>query len=303
MANELVLPAFLQALVAKQDSTTVAKFLPAVKSNDLPARVSIGDGDFTIIEEDGESTELQTKYMDCIIVAVADRPSRIYYAEKFDPKNPQKGPPTCFSDNGVGASINASEPQSTSCKTCQWAVWGSAQSLSGKGKPACQEGQKLAVLYEDKLYQLRLPPMSVKTWKTYVLYLEKMLRDRGITLVPSNVITRIEFASTGVLKFTPNNLITDEINAQIQGLDQEEIDQLLSKRDVVWTGPNSGTLSSTFTAQPSSVPESSPLSTLSEPVIDAPKRRGRPPNSETTFAPAAAPKSVVSFLDQAMGRK
>lgn len=234
MANDLVLPIFLQAMIGKQTSKDVAKFLPAAGVRSLPAHISIADNRFTLIEDDGEERQLQTTYMDAIVVAVSDRPSRIYYGADFV-KGETYSPPKCFSDNGVGASSKAAEPQSANCTTCPQAVWGAAQSkMTGKPIPACSEGQKIVVMFEDKLYMLRLPPMSIKPWESYVRYLEKMLRDRGILLVPSNVITRIDFASQGVLKFEPVGFVTDEINAQIEGLDPGEIEELLGYGDQPW---------------------------------------------------------------------
>lgn len=337
MANDLTLPAFLQALIGKQTAQDVAKFLPAAGVQSLPARISIADNRFTLIEEDGEERQLQTTYMDGIIVAVADRPSRIYYGTDFV-KGENYSPPKCFSDNGVGASSRAAEPQSTSCVTCPQVVWGSAQSkMTGKPIPACSEGQKIAVLFEDKLYMLRLPPMSVKSWESYVRYLEKMLRDRGVLLVPSNVITRIDFASQGVLKFEPQAFVTDEINAQIEGLDKGEIETLLGMDDKVWKGGVEEQLK-TMVLTPQEFETA--LSPVSEQVKnaqiggkdffqkvqtveefnEAAKKRTRGPNKpktqaqsgngesahgieHTPFTPDPPPNPVASFLDRAMGRR
>lgn len=204
------LPAHLQRRALARKDTPPGFLLPG---GNQPARISIEGNRFTLIASDGEEMALRTLDLTMVIVGENPNMSRMYYPNAYDPKAVEYSPPDCFSDNGIGASTQASNPQSTSCTACEWAVWGSALSnVTGKKKPACQTSKKLAVLVDGKLYRFSVTPGSFGNWQTYV----RFLRSAGSEpLLPTDVVTSVEFEGTGVLKFKPKAYVS-EADAQLQ---------------------------------------------------------------------------------------
>jgi hypothetical protein len=162
--------------------------------------ISTESNRFTLIDGSGNEKPVPTFYLDVVVVDVNPHTSRIYY----DPSKPYKSgeaqSPLCFSDNGVGPSQQAQQPQSNICLLCPKADWSSAVAVSGGTKPACANGKKLAVIAGETgelVFEFRVPPKSLKPWLAYC----DILAQRG--LEPYDVYTRVEFASQGVLKFSP----------------------------------------------------------------------------------------------------
>src|SRR6266702_2945046 len=89
-----------------------------------PPYVSIEGGAFTLVDAGGNKQPVETKHLDCVIFDTNTEVGiqRVFWGNK--PYNPAGGsvPPVCFSDNGIGASRNAQEPQSASCQACQWSA-------------------------------------------------------------------------------------------------------------------------------------------------------------------------------------
>jgi hypothetical protein len=249
--------------------------------------LSIEGNVFTLIDSSGERVAIETKYVDVVIIDVNKHVpiQRVFYGvgNKYDANNPSV--PLCFSDNGVGASSNAREPQSDNCKTCPQAQWDSAVGRGGKGVPACKIYKKLAVLPLDgdqRLYdfpfQLRVPVMSHAALQAYGNKFQQ-IEARGKFDV-SDVITRISFKH-GVqqqLEFEVRKefpWVTDELDVFIDKLlDSKITDALVGRNDV----PIQGQLSR-------------PISQLS-----GPEKAGKPADEPVPLPPRTRTKKIVSKL-------
>jgi hypothetical protein len=283
-----------------------------------PPTLSIAGNAFTLIDSSGEQEAVETKYIDVVIADVNEKVpvQRVYFGvgNRYDANNPQA--PLCFSDNGIGASSNAREPQSTDCKTCPMSKWDSDVSpMTGKGVPACKIVKKLAVLPLDgdtPLYnfpfQLRVPVMSHAALQAYGN------KFRGQQFDVSDVVTRISFAhgKVGQLEFEARKQspwATDEVDALVNKiLDSKVTDSLVGRNDV----PIQGQLAAP--TQPSA--QLVPAPSIAAAVEAAePKKPGRPkklvskpaesapalPSQEAKPAPVAAARPLPSFLQPQKG--
>jgi hypothetical protein len=256
--------------------------------------LSIAGNAFTLIDSNGEQEAVETKYIDVVVMDVNERVpvQRVFFGvgAKYDANNPSG--PICFSDNGIGASSNAREPQSDNCRSCPMAQWDSSVSaMTGKGVPACKVIKKLAVLPLDgvqRLYdfpfQLRVPVMSHAALQAYGNKFEQV-EARGKFDV-SDVVTRISFAhgKVGQLEFEVRKespWVTDELDSFIDRLlDSKITDAMVGRNDV----PVQGKLSR---------PISQPISQLSSPE-KAGKPEPEPAPAETTPAPRTRTRRLAS---------
>src|SRR6266576_7007727 len=85
----------------------------------LPNHLSIRDNRFTLVSGEGETFQLPTLYIDCIIVGANPVMSRAYYEDSFDPNAVGFAPPDCWSDNGIAPSTEAGSPQHPTCSGCE----------------------------------------------------------------------------------------------------------------------------------------------------------------------------------------
>ena len=199
--------------------------------------ISIRDNRFTLVDAAGNERPIQMLYLDVCVIDANPAVSKIFFdpSKKYDPAGGDNGPPLCFSDNGIGASASAAQPQSTSCQLCQWNAWGSAHSqMTGKQTKACNDVKKLACVVpglSDQVFMLRIPPATLKNLKKYT----DTLGGHGVDL--PDVLTRLEFESQGVLKFTPVGYV-DEATAIATDkvLAAKGTDLLLGKTDRAWGG-------------------------------------------------------------------
>lgn len=232
----------LPAHLAQRTRPSMAQDAVAGLGTGRGPHISIKDNRFTWVDGAGNTRPVQTLYVDVVIVDVNKHTSRTYYDPSI-PYDPEGGAaPTCFSDNGVGASSQAQHPQNASCQLCPKSAWNSAVSkMTGKGIPACSQGKKLAVVPPEGgnlVFQLRVPPASLTNWKSYV--------DTLVThgLEPYDAFTRVEFQSQGVLKFSSapigeNN--TAFVTAAVVELTEriwtaKATIEATGKDDVSWTG-------------------------------------------------------------------
>ena len=177
----------------------------------MPPQVSIRGGRFALIDAGGMRTPLTTMHMDCLIIDINQNKSKLFWGEdqKYDPNNADPSPPICFSDNGVSASADAQDPQSATCAECKWNAWGSSiNEQTGANRKACSDRKKAAILAlgdpTRTVYQLQIPPASLKGFATYSGKLQAMLTpDRKYKCDMDDVVTRVTFADgqTGVLQF------------------------------------------------------------------------------------------------------
>lgn len=159
--------------------------------------------------------QARAMYLEFILVGMAKHPIRLHFplaakdpnnpnpaqVSTYDPKNKQ--PPICSSENGVGPSADARQPQSAFCANCWAREWGSALSQRGERIPACTTKKRLAVIVPafgwDTPLQFDIPPAAFQNWAA----LTQMLRDGKINR-PEAVMIRAYFIANedGFLKFT-----------------------------------------------------------------------------------------------------
>jgi hypothetical protein len=186
----------------------------------FPAHVSIMGQRFTLVDGAGEKEGVETfdpklgPYLDCVIVDVNAKVSRMFYLnDTFDPDNPAA--PDCWSDNGVAPSVNAASPQSAECGTCPKAAWGSATSkVTGKGIPACKSYKKIAILIPggDEVYLLSVPPNSLRAVQAY------SQKVSGFGVDVCDIITRVSFqaGTLGTLVFDAVGHADTEMKALVE---------------------------------------------------------------------------------------
>ena len=107
-------------------------------------------------------------YFDCVVLDAAMREIQLMYREKYATGG-EVSPPICYSDNGLGPSVGAPQPQSPTCPACQWRKFGTAINEAGKPIPRCTRKKRLVVLplilgYDTAL-QFDLPPSCHANWR------------------------------------------------------------------------------------------------------------------------------------------
>lgn len=177
---------------------------------------------FTLVDVAGSQKPWQLLYIDVVIVDIGPNDSRMYFEGQYDPMNAGGNgePPTCFSDNGTGPSVNSRKPQHPTCTGCPQSVWGSKVTQQGNEVPACQSGKKLAVIVDQDpsglVYEFRVPPGSFGHKPTtdpqqggWIWYCNAL---RGYNVQPCDVVTRISFLpnTMGVLAFKPVKMISGD---------------------------------------------------------------------------------------------
>jgi hypothetical protein len=201
-----------------------------------PPHISIAGNRFTLVDDAGNEKPVQTLYLDVCVIDANAAVSKIFFDPRvpFEPGGDNSNPPICFSDNGIGASAQASQPQNTSCQLCPQNAWGSSTSkATGKPTKACNDVKKLAVLVPgmEMVFLLRIPPASLKHLAKYT----QTLAGHGVDL--PDAITRLEFESQGILKFTPMGYV-DEATAAVTDkvIAAKGTDILIGRNDRPWGG-------------------------------------------------------------------
>lgn len=227
----------LPAHLANRQRRDLASSAMAGLNAGSPPHVSIAGNRFTLVDAAGNERQIQTLFLDVCIIDANATVSKIFYdpRTKYDPSGDNNNPPLCFSDNGIGASAQAAQPQNTSCQLCPHNAWGSAVSqMTGKQTKACNDAKKLAVMVPglyDQVFLLRVPPASLKHLAKYT----QTLLGHGVDL--PDAVTRLEFESQGVLKFTPVGYVDEPTAAATDKLmEAKATDLLLGKSDRPWNG-------------------------------------------------------------------
>lgn len=201
-----------------------------------PPHISIAGNRFTLVDDAGNEKPIQTLFLDVCVIDANSAVSKIYFDPRtpFEPGGDNSNPPLCWSDNGIGASAQASSPQNTSCQMCPNNAWGSATSkATGKPTKACNDVKKLAVLVPgiDVVFLLRIPPASLKNLAKYT----QTLAGHGVDL--PDAVTRLEFESQGILKFTPQGYVDEKTAALTDKVvAAKATDQLVGRNDRPWGG-------------------------------------------------------------------
>lgn len=269
-----------------------------------PPYVSIMGNKFTLISSAGAQEPVATydpklgPYLDCCLIDVNEHLSKIYYDHPFDPSSQQFSPPTCWSDNGLAPSRNASQPQSPTCATCEKGAWGSATSkVTGKGVKACQDYQKVALLIpgDDVTFLLRVPPNSLRNLRDYTKRFDNQQVDTA------DVITRITFQQgvLGTLAFQAVNYVDEATYKQREAvLLAKGTDALVGRTDqphpmsgLLPAPPTpvaiSGTAGGGQMTMTTTLPLPSPAVTAPPPSVSAPAISPSPAQSPPPAGPLA----------------
>ncbi len=182
------------------------------------AHCSIRASRFRLINANGEETLIPELHLDVVIIRANPKTSKLYFESAT--YNPTSGaPPACYSDNGVGPSANALQPQHPTCGPCPHNQMNSKiNPQTGKGTKACSDRQKLAFIIRGdtavNVYELQVPPDSLGNLRAYRDFLrsQKDKPDMG------EMVTRLSFdpeASHPKLKFEPVDYANDTHTLQM----------------------------------------------------------------------------------------
>lgn len=204
-----------------------------------PPRISIKGGRFSIVDTAGNALPANFVdqqlgyYLDIVICDANPAQSKIFFGRDY--QDGDDSPPACFSDNGVGPSSNASQPQAQSCAVCPNNMIGSAVSrLTGDGIKACRDQKKLAAFVvgapvPDEIYLLVVTPGTLKNMRAYAGTLDRNGQD------PADVVTRVYFAAgqTGVLNFVAVSEIDQTMDARLERAAEDgRTDAIVGRNDV-----------------------------------------------------------------------
>lgn len=260
------LPAFLQ-----NSTRAIAAQALAGLSQGSPAHISIRQNRFRLVDSGGQEKLVETFHIDVVIADANPHISHVFYKDAFDPASTDYKPPACYSDNGVGPSEAALDPQSATCASCPHSAWGSATSnVTGKDTKACNDSKKLACLVPGLApglaFMLRVPPASLKNLAAYVAGLNGQVTG-GRRVDVTDVITRLSFdaKTQGVLNFQAVNWIDEEIFNLLEEKGPNPYPQLTGANDV----PR--------------------VAALPAPKVEAPAAVVAPPVQEFAQAPAPQP--------------
>ena len=168
MSEKVELPEYLKKLVEEQGGVDSGQL---VSSTGSVPRISLKGKKFRFLV-DGEEVKKTAEPITVVILGVQPEHgmAKTFYKGKYNPND--SGPPECSSENGIRPDSWVSEPQSSSCSTCEQNVWGSATAMSGKKAKACRDSKRLWVVEPDeieggKLYILNITISSLKAVSEY----------------------------------------------------------------------------------------------------------------------------------------
>jgi hypothetical protein len=287
----------------------------------MPPHVSINGNRFALVDAAGVRFPLQTMHLDCVIIDINQNMSKVYWGDApYDPNDDDRGPPICFSDNGIGPSTNSTEPQSTTCSTCSHNAWGSAvNEKTGKNRKACSDRKKVALVaigdQAGLCYQMQIPPASLKAFLKYSGQLQAMeAPGAGRKADFDDVVTRVTFVDgkNGELAFqavcwinsvqlTQGGLaITTQQTAQgvqvaaspdggaalasiVDGLlDRHTTDTIVNRHDQPWSGAQQA------------LPQGAPVQQIAAPQSSQSVPADRPVFDQTRYAEQAQERAAPS---------
>jgi len=267
-----------------------------------PPRVSIDQNKFTLIDPSGFATPVPMlpdgPALDVVFVDANPKTSKLYWGRGYQPG--QQTPPLCFSDNGVAPSALAQDPQAQTCAACPHNVIGSATSpFSGAPIKACQDFKKLAVVIQnhDGCYLFTVKPGSFKNFSNYINYLRMQKMPNGGAPDLTDVVTRVRFASQGVVSFEAISLVPQDMQARIDAIwaKNEQVDatgMIVGKHDV----PMQGQLEAPAQAAP---PPASPFQQAPQ---AAPPPPPPPPPASPFLQAAPTPAPAATASKRSVGR-
>ncbi len=198
----------------------------------MPPRLSIDSNRFTLIDSGGNEKPIQSLQFDVVFVDLNMKVSKMFWGKEYNPQEAGGDIPVCWSDNGVAPSSQAATPQHPNCLLCEHNKIGSAISkFSGAKIKSCVDMKKLAFIVpgdpDNMIFLMTVKPGSFKNWQTYINFLKAQKFTDGSSPDLSDVVTRLEFESQGVLKFSPV--------APVPGNQA-----LLAQREAAWNKGTSG---------------------------------------------------------------
>lgn len=168
---------------------------PAAAANDdalfgaslgAPPRIKLAGKGFVLINESGEETAYppaklakgpdDNLYLPVIILRAKRSFTKTFFMSAYNPNDAEHAAPDCVSTDGERPDAGVFAPQSELCATCPQNAFGTGTDQNGnptKGK-ACTDTKMLAVFVPNfGVYQLKVPPASLKNFGQYVRELTK----------------------------------------------------------------------------------------------------------------------------------
>lgn len=276
-------------LAHRQSRNLAAQAIGGINAGS-PAHISIAGNRFTLVDDAGNEKPIQFLHLDVCVIDANAAVSKIFFDPRvpFEPGGDNSNPPICWSDNGIGASAQASQPQNASCQLCPQNAWGSATSkATGKPTKACNDVKKVAVIVPgmDMVFLLRIPPASLKNWGKYC----NTLAGHGVDL--PDAITRLEFESQGILKFTPMGYV-DEATATAgdKAIAAKATDNLVGRNDRPWGGQGEAQkIAYAAQAKVDQIAPPTPAAPVQQPIAPPPQPFGQMQNPiQNTAIPTGA---------------
>ena len=259
--------------------------------------LSIEGGRFAFVDIAGTRQQVQTLYVDVVIIDLNDHLSKEYRPEtdKWDPSNPT--PPACFSDNGLAPSQSAGSPQSPTCASCPHNAWGSRISNMGSKVKACRDIQKCAVIAPGMqgVYRLTITPNALTNFRQYLAKFSNAQFDM------EDVVTRIEFEEgvQGTLKFNPAPnpwLDASLIDVRDKALAAKATDMIVGRLD----RPRQGQLAA---PEATSLPLPAPAATAAVQTAAFPSTTTAQPLATSARVAHPAPAASPSEAPKGRGRR
>ncbi len=273
----------------------------------MPPRLSIDSNRFTLIDSGGNEKPINALNLDVCFVDLNMKVSKMFWGKEYNANEAGGDIPVCWSDNGVAPSSQAATPQHPTCLGCAHNVIGSAISkFSGAKIKACVDMKKLAFIVpgdpDNMIFLMTVKPGSFKNWQTYINFLKAQKFTDGSSPDLSDVVTRLEFESQGVLKFSPvaavpgnQALLAQREAAWAKGTSGDIVDQ----NDVPYTGQLAAPVAQPQLAPPPLQPAFAPTPSQfagEAPPPTAPKRgRKKGATAENGFQ---APPQQAPFMSQ-----
>lgn len=161
-------PSYLAQIVSEDEINALNKAAAEGCGGTSIPHISIKGSRFrTII--DGEQTAISDT-IQAIVVLANPRISKVWYAKQW--QEGDKEAPDCWSDDGVSPDPASRLVQARTCAECPQNAWGSKKNPStGKDGKACADIKRLAIVApkdpNNMIFQLALPPASLKEWADY----------------------------------------------------------------------------------------------------------------------------------------
>lgn len=192
----------------------------------------------------GQEHVIPTMELDLVIVRVNEGISKTWYEKEWNP-NEEAGAPECSSDDGISPRADSPKKQCGPdglCANCPQNQWGSKiNRITGEKVKACTDTKRMAIMApgadgrysnrESDLYQLSVPPASLKDFGGFVRGLAAMPTPAGYNMV----VARIGFdpaVSYPKILFKPVRWLENDEWEAVRGLyDAEETQRVAGLAD------------------------------------------------------------------------